>query len=340
MSGYHSSRHHHFHGFRILLGGVLLLAVLVGRVPQQQMLVAQNSEAVLAYATSMSRGDLHSGTNSNRQANGLPSLTLDGTLNNSAQMKAQHMVDNDYWAHIAPDGTQPWYFFSQAGYNYRNAGENLAYGFSTSSATIQGWMNSPSHRDNILGDYKDVGFGIVNGANYQGGNNTVVVAHYGTRISASPTPAAEPTPEPEPAPAPATVESEPAPQPLEQPVEPSEPETPSNDQNAESEQATEEVPKEKEEIIRDTPPPDVATAGTASVSLLDSIRGGQLPLIGMISSGLLIVAAAGYLVTHRAFARQMVLAGEHFALKHPATDALLIAGAIALVLTTTIANIG
>lgn len=144
---------------------------------------------VLGYATSISASGLLVSTNSNRSASGLSPLSLSGQLNAAAQAKAQHMIANDYWAHVAPDGTTPWVFIGNSGYAYLTAGENLAYGFNTSQQTVTGWMNSPSHRANILNTaYEDVGFGIANGANFQGGENTVVVALYGDPLNSNPPP--------------------------------------------------------------------------------------------------------------------------------------------------------
>ncbi|HEY5152524.1 MAG TPA: CAP domain-containing protein, partial [Candidatus Saccharimonadales bacterium] len=76
------------------------------------------------------------------------------------------------------------------GYQYRSAGENLAYGFSNASDTVAGWMNSAPHRANILdADYRNVGFGVASSPDYQGnGPATVVVAEYaqaaGTAVAA------------------------------------------------------------------------------------------------------------------------------------------------------------
>lgn len=100
---------HHIHAMRIILLGMLLIAVSIVRI-DAHALPRMTKPSVLAYATSMSRSDLFAAANSSRAANGLAPFTLNGQLNNSAQAKAQHMADNNYWAHVAPDGTQPWYF--------------------------------------------------------------------------------------------------------------------------------------------------------------------------------------------------------------------------------------
>lgn len=171
---------HHLHGVRALLIAVLIFAFFLvnASVP---MTAAQNTDnAVLAYATSISRDSLLSATNGARIDTGHSSLRMNEKLNASAQAKAEAMVKENYWSHESPRGEQPWLFFEQQGYSYEKAGENLAYGFDNSDAAVAAWMNSPSHRDNLLGSYDEVGFGIANGSHYQGGPYTIVVAHYGT----------------------------------------------------------------------------------------------------------------------------------------------------------------
>jgi hypothetical protein len=119
-------------------------------------------------------------TNAQRETNHLSDLELSSALNTAAQAKANDMVQKDYWAHVAPDGTQPWSFISATGYNYDHAGENLAYGFSDASAVTNAWMHSPEHRENLLStQYTQVGFAVVPAANYQGhGPTTITVALY------------------------------------------------------------------------------------------------------------------------------------------------------------------
>lgn len=120
---------------------------------------------VLAYATgSITPVELLNLTNQERAANGLPALRMDARLNNSASLKAQDMFANDYWNHVSPACVQPWHWFAVAGYNYTYAGENLAKDFDTAQGVMDGWMNSPGHRANILNPhYTDVGFAVQNG---------------------------------------------------------------------------------------------------------------------------------------------------------------------------------
>ncbi len=136
---------------------------------------------VLAYGTDLSTSGLLQSTNEKRAQNGAGSLRINSSLNAAAQSKANDMIARNYWAHVTPDGQQPWVFMDSAGYKYQKAGENLAYGFATSSDTITGWMNSQTHKDNMLDTaFSEVGFGFANGADFNNnGKETVVVAMYG-----------------------------------------------------------------------------------------------------------------------------------------------------------------
>src|ERR1035437_10393589 len=138
------------------------------------------SGGVLGVSTDISNVSLLNYTDTQRTNNGESPLALNSKLSSAAQAKANDMAKRNYWSHNAPDGLTPWSFITEVGYSYQAAGENLAYGFTTSDGVITGWMNSVKHRDNILNNsFKDVGFGIADAANYQGsGPQTIVVAMY------------------------------------------------------------------------------------------------------------------------------------------------------------------
>jgi len=96
------------------------------------------------------------------------------------------MLAKGYWAHFAPDGTSPWSFFLSFGYKYKYAGENLARDFPDASSAVTAWMNSPSHRENILNpNYEDIGIGVVEGS-LAGADTTIIVQFFGTPLSGSP----------------------------------------------------------------------------------------------------------------------------------------------------------
>lgn len=100
-------------------------------------------------------------TNFDREAFGRPPLVENAQLDEAAQNKADDMYMYNYWAHNSPDGRTPWNFISEVGYNYQEAGENLAEDFDDAGLEELAWMNSPEHRSNILNpDFEDIGIGI------------------------------------------------------------------------------------------------------------------------------------------------------------------------------------
>lgn len=165
--------------------------------------VANSKKDVLAYATNMSPQLLVDATNSQRAAFSANALSLNSKLNSAAQAKANDMATRNYWSHNTPDGNPPWYFITNAGYSYSRAGENLAYGFTEvngTSGVIAGWMNSPSHKENLINPaFTEVGFGVANAAMYQGhSEETIVVTMYATPYAAKTAPTPTPTPKPAP----------------------------------------------------------------------------------------------------------------------------------------------
>jgi len=141
--------------------------------------VARVKPGVLGYASNISVDQILNLTNANRQSDGLSTLSFNPTLAQSAKEKAQDMFAKNYWAHNAPDGTTPWYFFKNVGYNYLYAGENLARDFGDSDSVVKAWMESPTHRENIMsGRYAEIGIAVVNGI-LKGQETTLVVQHFG-----------------------------------------------------------------------------------------------------------------------------------------------------------------
>lgn len=134
--------------------------------------------SVLGQEEVISSADLLGDMNTYRAQENLEPLAANEKLSKAAFLKAQDMLQKQYWAHTAPDGTEPWKWFGDAGYNYVHAGENLAKNFRSAQAVTDAWMNSPEHRANVLGaDYKQAGFAVVNG-NLDGKPATLVVAMY------------------------------------------------------------------------------------------------------------------------------------------------------------------
>ncbi len=158
----------------------LLLAVLFTFTVK---FIYGKSGDILGYATDISVDKLYQLTNTTRQQNQLSTLEYNEQLAQAAQKKAADMFTKNYWSHFAPDGKTPWDFILSSGYQYEFAGENLAKNFLFSQGVVDAWMNSPSHRENILKkDYSQVGFAVVNGI-LNGEETTLVVQMFGKPLS-------------------------------------------------------------------------------------------------------------------------------------------------------------
>lgn len=135
---------------------------------------------VLGYASYINPDKIVEYTNQYRLQEGKKPLILNDSLTQAALSKAQNMFIDNYWAHISPDGTEPWYFITQSGYEYAHAGENLARDFKDPQSVVNAWIDSPSHRKNILEtDFEEIGVAVVDG-DIGGVETTIVVQLFGT----------------------------------------------------------------------------------------------------------------------------------------------------------------
>lgn len=104
--------------------------------------------------------------NQQRTNNGLQALKIDNEVQKVARIKAQDMVNNNYFSHNSPTYGSPFDMLNSFKVSYKTAGENIA-GNSSNSAAVTAWMNSPGHKANILnGNFNYTGIGVVNGSKY------------------------------------------------------------------------------------------------------------------------------------------------------------------------------
>ena len=128
----------------------------------------------------ITKSSLENFVNQTRQSMGLPALVESQKLNQAAQLKAYNMVEEQYFNHTSPNGISPWYWFTRAGYNFKYAGENLAIGFFDSREVYTAWLNSPSHKANIINpNYREIGTAVLSG--YGGGNTIIIVQEFGSQ---------------------------------------------------------------------------------------------------------------------------------------------------------------
>ncbi|NEA66982.1 CAP domain-containing protein [Streptomyces sp. SID12488] len=103
-------------------------------------------------------------TNRERARAGLPPLATDALLTRAAQAHSTDMVVRAFYSHTGPDGSQPWDRAAAAGSTRRTIGENIACGQRSTAEVVEGWMNSPGHRANILKrEFTHIGIGFASG---------------------------------------------------------------------------------------------------------------------------------------------------------------------------------
>ena len=130
--------------------------------PGQVLQIPQLDSTVTSYEAEVIRL-----VNEIRQENGLKPLTTNWELSRVARYKSQDMVDNKYFSHTSPTYGSPFQMIKAFGLSYRSAGENIAMGYATPQAVVNGWMNSSGHRANILNaSYTQIGVGYVAQGHY------------------------------------------------------------------------------------------------------------------------------------------------------------------------------
>lgn len=161
------------HNFFLFYSGIFLFFILIINASKTL------APGVLGYASDIKVSELLKKTNEYRIKNGKKELVLNEKLSKAAVDKAKFMFDKNFWAHTSPDGTEPWYFVLNQGYDYAYAGENLARNFNSSGEVVNAWINSPSHKENLISEnYDEVGYGVVNGV-LDGYETTLVVQFFG-----------------------------------------------------------------------------------------------------------------------------------------------------------------
>ena len=100
--------------------------------------------------------------NAERDKAGCAPLTENAKLTKAAQAHSQDMADHQNMSHTGSDGSSMSDRLSRVGYAFRSAGENVAYGYSSPESVMDGWMNSPGHKANILNcGFKEIGIGLA-----------------------------------------------------------------------------------------------------------------------------------------------------------------------------------
>lgn len=150
------------------LGWIAILVAVFGFLPAG------------AFASEITSANVIKYVNEAREKEGVKELLVSEKLNEVATRKINDMVENKYFAHTSPSGLSPWHWFEKSGYDYKYAGENLAINFTTAETQQAAWMNSPTHRKNILNiNYKEIGVAVAVGE-INGHMGIIAVQEFGT----------------------------------------------------------------------------------------------------------------------------------------------------------------
>lgn len=132
-------------------------------------------------ASEITRFSVVAEMNVRRATFGLPPLREDVRLDDAADDRVTDMEDQGYWAHISPDGREPFVWMRPHGYEYHYAGENLASGFDTTEVLVDAWMESRGHRENILSPvYRDCGVSVIEGSTTGRASGKSIVVMFGS----------------------------------------------------------------------------------------------------------------------------------------------------------------
>jgi hypothetical protein len=97
------------------------------------------------------------------------------------------MLDRQYFEHNSPNGKTAADLVKEKGYVFQIVGENLALGdFGSDKKLVEAWMNSQTHKENILNvKFTEIGIGIVKG-DYKGTTVWLAVQHFGKPLPVCP----------------------------------------------------------------------------------------------------------------------------------------------------------
>jgi len=141
---------------------VVILGVLA--LPAEATPVEPASKSSAQEVSDITAETILAAMNEHRARHELAPLSTEVRLTSAAKDRMRDMEDLGYWAHESPEGRSPFFWVRYRAYRFTMVGENLARGYETASLLVDSWMDSPGHRNNILGvEYRDVGIAIIDG---------------------------------------------------------------------------------------------------------------------------------------------------------------------------------
>ncbi len=180
----HEENNHRPHIFReVSLVAIMTIALVLFLSSLGSSYLLKNSSSLLGNIYTAVLVDM---TNQVRVDENKTPLVVNKKLEFAAELKASDMVSKNYFAHTSPEGISPWYWFKKAGYSFSYAGENLAVGFEQSEDVNNGWLNSPTHKANIIDEhFTEIGIATMKGVR-KGKDAVYVVQMFGKPKTATP----------------------------------------------------------------------------------------------------------------------------------------------------------
>lgn len=167
---------------RFLLRPTPITLILLGIISLRFITAASWSNNI--QASDLSLENIIAGVNNERSLRNIPLLKTDTRLSVAAQSKSDDMQLRHYFSHTDPEGNYIWDKIVAAGYSpYITLGENLAIEFYNTESLIAAWMNSPTHRANLLSEnFKDQGMGINFGSPAENQYYSAITNTFGTLL--------------------------------------------------------------------------------------------------------------------------------------------------------------
>ena len=137
-----------------------------GSTPVEEETPAEDTGSESADTVAAYEQEVFDLVNQIREEHGLAPFVYNETLAETARAHSQDMIDRNFFDHTNPDGKSPFDRMRDNGLSYSMAAENIAVGYPSPEAVVEGWMNSEGHRANILGGCEELGVGLALGGSY------------------------------------------------------------------------------------------------------------------------------------------------------------------------------
>lgn len=141
------------------------LACIISLAVFSFLLFQSSQSTKIAKADGYSADQIIVAVNQERVKKNIAPLIINSQLMQAASNKVKDMASKNYFSHISPVDGKKWSsFIKESGYKYVEAGENLANGYDSVEDMVKAWMDSPTHRENILNpNFEETGMALEYG---------------------------------------------------------------------------------------------------------------------------------------------------------------------------------